>query len=76
MLVRPFFLPPSSGPGGIGADVDNAATVAAELLPSPSANGLAGDLVGLDPAFWEARRFLGFGGDGGRVERVVAPVVG
>lgn len=75
VLVRPFFLAPSSATVANGADVVCAGSVAAVLLPSPGPDGLAGDLFGLDSGSGEARRFLGLGGDGGTVDKIEAAEV-
>jgi hypothetical protein len=45
--------------------------VGAALLPSADAGGLEGDPGGLVSGLLEARRFLGLGDVGGKVEKVV-----
>jgi hypothetical protein len=76
VLVLPFFLPVSSGDARTGAEFGGAVSVGAALLPSAGAEGLEGDPVGLDPGLLEARRFLGLGGGGGKVEKVVPVAAG
>ena len=71
MLVLPFFLPASSGVAGTGADAEGAESEGVALLASTWADGLEGEPGGLDSGLFEARRFLGFEGGGGRVEKVV-----
>jgi hypothetical protein len=76
VFVLPFFLPPSSGGARVGAGLGGAANVAAALLPSSGAGGLEGDPGGLVSGLLEARRFLGLGDVGGKVEKVVPVAAG
>lgn len=76
VFVLPFFLPASSGGARTGAGFGGAASVGAALLPSAGAGGLEGDPGGLVSGLLEARRFLGLGEVGGKVEKVVLVAAG
>jgi hypothetical protein len=76
VFVLPFFLPGPSRGAGTGAGFKGAASVGTALLPSAGAGGLEGDPGGLVSGLLEARRFLGLGDVGGKVEKVVPVVAG
>lgn len=76
VFVLPFFLPASSRGAGTGAGLGGATSVGAALLPSAGAGGLEGDPGGLVSGLLEARRFLGLGDVGGKVEKVVPVAAG
>lgn len=76
VFVLPFFLPAPSRGAGTGAGFERAASVGTALLPSAGAGGLEGDPGGLVSGLLEARRFLGLGDVGGKVEKVVPVVAG
>jgi hypothetical protein len=76
VFVLPFFLPTSPRGAGAGVGFGGVASVGAALLPSAGAGGLEGDPGGLVSGLLEARRFLGLGDVGGKVEKVVPVVAG
>jgi hypothetical protein len=76
VFVLPFFLPASPRGARAGAGFGGVASVGTTLLPSAGAGGLEGDPGGLVSGWSEARRFLGLGDVGGKVEKVVLVAVG
>jgi hypothetical protein len=76
VFVLPFFLPAPSRGARTGAGFGGAASVGAALLPSAGAGGPEGDRGGLVSGLLEARRFLGLGDVGGKVEKVVLVAAG
>jgi hypothetical protein len=76
VFVLPFFLPAPSRGARTGAGFGGAASVGAALLPSAGAGGPEGDPGGLVSGLLEARRFLGLGDVGGKVEKVVLVAAG